>query len=619
MIPDKPIRGTHRAETRIFELFAACPENWVVFHGIPRGEKTTGSGRTPGGETDFIVLIPGVGWLVLEVKGETVGYKNGRWVREGKRGSQSLRETPMQQARSNAYDMRTYIRETDPSCADYPFFWTVAFLSERIESPEHSESNTILSRDCYDASDFELGILRVINDAKLNFDQPRIAPRAIDVERLVCLFQTRIQTDTAMVLVESEREFVRLSEEQNSTLWGAGLVDKVLIEGPAGSGKTILAMHMARQAGERGLRTLVLTDTLGQREWLQIETYGIAQLTVDIDTRWIDNLTRRRGRGRNRVQNRLERLRNLSARIEGDIKKIERGGDEKKDARQQLEERDEILTELIDQAFKEMVEEHGELPWDLLIWDEFQDYRYPRAARRIVREFRRVKIFADFQRQDWLGAMVGRDLKGELIEEFGTTPEKLMHNNRNSANIADAATKLTHVPTGPTFAGDGLPVEIHYHLGDPMSDDPEAVEELNGILISRVNELKSTMGTISGRIATIIDNGHAVETAFRWQSTIGDFPIRRMLSARPFDAEPSQSHVCFADVASFKGLESPVVFLIYPEPIPLPDEPIRHLINYSALTRARSLLCIFTPEGNRPFFEQRLPEALHFPKCASSN
>ncbi len=622
MIPRELPRMISPSERHIFNLLAGCPNNWTVLHGIQRKIKSSRRGRVPGGETDFIVCIPDKGWLVLEIKGHGVTYHEGQWVRmDRRRRYHRLRETPLEQARANAYDMNKHLREVDVEAAKCPFFFTVAFPHETVRSPEHTPNNTISAEHCADSASIREAILRVIQDSIETTDRnpTRVSDRVI--RNVISHFQTTLEQEDRMVLLQSEQEFVRLSDEQSNTLWGIGLIEKVLVEGPAGAGKTLIAMHIAKQAAERGLRTLVLTNTAGQREWLQLETYGTPSLIVERDDRWVDRLTQRSRRRPQSSEEIVSSLRNtlqrLTSDIEAQIERIEGGTETQSqtDLEARIEERDATLTELVDRALNELKSDVGEFPWDLLIWDEFQDYRYPSVACRLIREFKQAKVFADFRRQDWIGSRFGRDLRGALLEELGTDPEILNYNNRNTRNIASATERLTNIPTGPTYASDGLPVEVHYYTGDPYSGDFVAVDQLRNQLTDRITELPTSLGEFSGRIATIIDYGDALEEIFRRQSTIGELPIRRL----GLDVEPQQPHVCLTDVQRFKGLESPAVFLIYPEPDPDPSDPVRPLVNYSAPTRARSLLCIFTPEANRPFFEERLPDALHSPPRALAN
>lgn len=629
MIPERPMRNATRSEQMMFGLLSSCPDDWVVLHGVPRKEKSDRNRRVPGGETDFIVCIPDKGWLVLDVKGQGVTFRNGQWYQEYRGRRKRLDETPLQQARANMFDMKDHLEEVAPQLAKCLYFSTVAFPMENIRSPEHSPSDTIMAGDCINARRLERAVYRIIDNAVQRF---RLRPRNVGhsvIDELVRHFQTTLETDTRMVLLASEREFVRLSDEQNVALSGVSLVDKVLVEGPAGSGKTLLAMHIARQAGEMGLKTLVLTSTRGQREWIQLETFGTPSLTVDTAAHWVSYINQRYRTDKtqskaavlDRLQVELEKLQSTIRRVEraGDDSDTNENGGKEKNDQSLIQQEDQTKSELITSALEELRLIHGSLPWDILVWDEFQSYPYPETACAVIREFGKVKIFADFQRQDFLADVYDRDLRGVVFDELDIPQVELTENRRNTANIADAIERLTGLSTGWPVASEGQPVEIHYYVDNGDLDDLVDCPDLKSKLEDRISDLPMALGEISGRVATVLDNSPFIGSTYRWESTIGGFPIRRIESGSLIDAEPLVPHVCLSDVARFKGLESPATFLIYPEPGPYSeDAKVRNLINYSALTRARSLLCIFTPEKNRDYFENMLPDAIHVPEVSAS-
>ncbi len=64
-------------EKQIFELFKNDPvtESWIVLHSLNLSQHT----RRLYGEIDFLVLAPGLGIFVLEVKSGEVKRKEGVW------------------------------------------------------------------------------------------------------------------------------------------------------------------------------------------------------------------------------------------------------------------------------------------------------------------------------------------------------------------------------------------------------------------------------------------------------------------------------------------------------------------------------------------------------------
>ena len=629
MFPDRPRLHAPESERLIFDLVSACPNDWTVLHGVARAEKTRSGARVPGGECDFIICIPQRGWLVLEVKGFGIRFINGEWFRTFRGRSRRMSETPMQQAQGNAYDMNRILLDHDPGMNVVPFYHAVAFPSEYATGPEHDTSNTLLPHDCRDVESFHSAIVRIMDETD-NRRNSRRRRTSFQIDTIVNAFQTKLESATEMVLLENETLYVSLSDQQNDALAGALLFEKTLIEGPAGAGKTLLAMQIARSSGARGLRTLVLTNTAGQREWMQLETFGTPHLTVDIDNNWVDRINSAHvaaQTAKETLDQISKQLKILTERTKKLVDIVEKAQDSDisgtdyainvEDRRKLIQEHDQQQATLLRDALDDFTDQNGDLPWDMLIWDEFQHFPYPQTASVIAERFPRVKIFADFQRQDALGIALGQEAEHAIQATISTTPLRLTDNRRNSGNIASAVETLTGLATGQTSTAEGPPVEIHYLPRDLHSDSIADMEEIKFRIDDRIADLPEALGVFDhgGRVVTVIDDHGFLNRAFQFESVIADLPIRRIGGPATSDAEPLIPHVCFSNSRSFGGLESPAVIYMEGKLKNARDNStnLAAYTKYAALTRARTLLCIFTPEANRDYYQTHLPDARHIP------
>jgi hypothetical protein len=107
MIPPVISPSAPPGERRVFERLASDPltDDWVVLHSLALAEHV----RQAQGEADFVVLVPGYGVAVIEVKSHTklARLPDGRW-RLG-----SLPPTgrgPFQQADEQMHSIRRYLR-----------------------------------------------------------------------------------------------------------------------------------------------------------------------------------------------------------------------------------------------------------------------------------------------------------------------------------------------------------------------------------------------------------------------------------------------------------------------------------------------------------------------------
>lgn len=77
MIPPVVAPETPASERRVFEALknASGSSTWIVLHSLGFSSAWTGEF----GEIDFVVIIPGLGIICIEVKGGEVSHKDGVW------------------------------------------------------------------------------------------------------------------------------------------------------------------------------------------------------------------------------------------------------------------------------------------------------------------------------------------------------------------------------------------------------------------------------------------------------------------------------------------------------------------------------------------------------------
>src|SRR5271166_6292187 len=98
MIPDRLPSGASAGEKRVFEALRRLPENSIVYY------EPVVSNKYP----DFIVIIPEVGLLIIEVKGWYPGHiESGdlNQVRITSRGRTEIQRHPIRQARDYMFGL----------------------------------------------------------------------------------------------------------------------------------------------------------------------------------------------------------------------------------------------------------------------------------------------------------------------------------------------------------------------------------------------------------------------------------------------------------------------------------------------------------------------------------
>jgi len=225
------------------------------------------SDRKEDREADVIVAWPGFGIAVIEVKGGSVSFRDGKWRQHG--GGIDKRIRPVDQAKVCKYLLREYLRKDarwsagDPRMAHLVALPTTTLPAD-FTAPDAPRWMVLDREDLPRAAG-------VIASALRQLEQDVAAPTADDVERLVeCLHGVGIpQQDLVAGLHEREAECDLLTSDQARVLDMLEGNARVEIRGGAGSGKTWLALEKARRLTADGQRVAVMCYSRGLAEFLK--------------------------------------------------------------------------------------------------------------------------------------------------------------------------------------------------------------------------------------------------------------------------------------------------------------------------------------------------------------
>lgn len=281
--PTNPSDG----ERRIFDLLRDDPHTntWVVLHSQDIAQHV----KQVVGEADFVVLIPSKGVLCLEVKGhKRVRRQGGAWFLGV--GEPDYRG-PIKQATeaTNSILKRVKLRSQDFSRT--PFVWAVIFpfvaAVERFETDEWQPWQLVTAEDLKASSIGEV-LLAVIEA-----ERQRLAN--VDTARWFHLDQNALtfaQRDTLADLLRPDfelcetprsaqqrrsEELHRYTQEQFGAIDAMEVNQHVIFDGPAGTGKTLLALEAARREAINGQRVALLCFNQLLSEWLREEaqSFGV--------------------------------------------------------------------------------------------------------------------------------------------------------------------------------------------------------------------------------------------------------------------------------------------------------------------------------------------------------
>lgn len=247
------------AEKKIYDVLQDLSiDDMYILHslGLPRHKNKIY------GEIDFVVVCKR-GVACLEIKGGRVECKDGEWLFTDRYGVERKKtEGPFAQVTGNMFSLMTSIKKQFPDNLHIKnilvgcgvVFPDIAFTSSSQEIiPEIVYDNRTDSITDYINGVFDYWAERAhkepsklsVNDIKEIVDYLRG-----DFCFIPCLADT---------LNHIDEHLVRLTNEQAQVINALEVNDHLLIDGNAGTGKTLLALEYAKKRADKGEKVLVLT------------------------------------------------------------------------------------------------------------------------------------------------------------------------------------------------------------------------------------------------------------------------------------------------------------------------------------------------------------------------
>lgn len=438
MIPPTVHLGTRSpGEFDVFEKLRdeARAVDWTVLHSLDLPRHLT----RKMGEIDFVVLVPNTGVLCLSVKHhrEVSRSADGVW-RLGQEPPTS--QGPFKKARDDMFSLKERLVEMDRNLAGIPFGFAVLFTRatpRRPITPVEWQEHEQIYGDAYKRG----SLTRLLEDSLLaTRDHLDISPSSArldseEISRIVEILRPEIEIfispkDRAN---ETARELKHYTSEQAAALDDAELNERILYIGPAGTGKSLLAVEMYRREISAGRRTLLLCYNRLLRDYLDETARGLGSPPLTIDAF-------------------LLKIAGVSAPPEADRRFW-----------------DDVLPDLALAAVLDSVDEPS---WDSVVIDEAQDVLLPKYLEVLDQVLRgglsrgRWIMFGDFDRQAIYADCV--DYRPFCVTNHASV-RSLRVNCRNTKLIAKYAEILGGMDNGYSAVrreGDGVRPDIRFYKSE---------------------------------------------------------------------------------------------------------------------------------------------------------
>jgi hypothetical protein len=565
MLPPYLGKTISNAERKIFHSLSATKElnGWYCLHSL--GVSNHLYKRE--GEIDFL-LIGEAGVYTIEVKGGRVHRENGIWKFTDRYGRVTdKRESPFSQAQSAMYSIRQdIIQKYGLEANKFLFGYGVAFpdIKFTTESPEWNQNWIYDNRDTVNA--FNEYLARLISSWKSQ--QKNYKPLdGKTIKEIVQYLRGDFETvvPISVGIEESEAELIKLTDEQISSLDAMQDNPRVIFQGAAGTGKTLIAVEQARRNASKGLSTLMLCYNKYLAAYLRqvIEDEGLQEFVSvkSIHSYFYETISR--------------------AGLKSDLEAL------KKNLTRQ-----EVYTKAYPELFIKAWKDSKQ--YDSLIIDEAQDVlidAYIQPFTKILKnglDKGSWYMFLDPENQKDIFAHLDNEVLQKLKDM--STSFTLTVNCRNTKPIALQTEILSGISTAKVKKVEGVPVQYIWYENE-AEQAVKVTDAINRFL---------DQGVKAGDITLL--------SPLRYSSSVaGSGKLRTKAPLYHLDTEnvtlQPGDRIAYTSIQSYKGLEAPVIAIT---DITELDDDWNRVVNYVGLTRARTALIVSADKKLKKEYRNRL-------------
>lgn len=491
------------------QLENQLPSDWIVVCNVSWALRNE-SGYVRDGQCDFVVLAPNLGMAILEVKGSrsvSVG-SDGIWYRtefNRRTGSEgpaiAIKEAPPEQANRNMHTLAELLcKEYNLNHFPGAFSFLVAYPNGEVKGiTALYDKTTIVTKS-------RMGQLQkcLIDSLKLRgaLESGKKFTYDIALKFSQTLSNSKFivqGVDTPLDVLEDLKEIDELTRQQFAALRGAFELQSVAILGPAGSGKTMLALWKLEALLEEGKKAIYVCFNKYLAEWLRNKNLNLAPMIVSVDK--------------------------FFTQIGGSIPNVIRGNQY-------------YLEILPQQVFEVAVDLKSSEKFDAIIVDEGQDFGESRAIAllELLKRDGQWIFFADWQ-QDIFKSGKAEVLGAEVIF-------RLYHNCRNTELINRAINQYCSQSVKPML---GVPIGV-----TPLIENCANVENLAARTWAIVNQLNPAG-------VTVILSPFRLENSCMADTRKG----YGLQVTEDIENLGKAGYVFFSTIKAFKGLEAENVILIH--------------------------------------------------------
>lgn len=252
-------------------LTEGLPADCLVIHSYPwlRESEWQGRKHISEGETDFLIIHPSAGGLLtLEVKGGDLRYDKERmlWYRPGQKNTV---KDPFTQASKGMHYFQKLIMQqvrSEKGVAPFSFGYAVAFPDCDYSGPTPPGANGSVLFGRSDMAKLGEKVTKAL--IAWGNEPPPLSRELVQKIKQAVFPQFQISQALSRKVANDEEILIRLTDNQINVLQILADWPQALIEGVAGSGKTLLAMMQAQRFAAQNQRVLFTCFNRLLADWL---------------------------------------------------------------------------------------------------------------------------------------------------------------------------------------------------------------------------------------------------------------------------------------------------------------------------------------------------------------
>jgi hypothetical protein len=264
------------AEQKLYKALAKqLPNDYLIVHSLEFIKKTSKINSHGDSEADFVIFSPSLGILVVEVKGGGIKYDKsiGQWYSIDRQSNTHEIKNPVRQARDAKYEIRNHLQQ---KMGKKNLLLGHAVMFPDIEhaaplvTPEMVIQIIGTNRNLSNLNDWVTSVFEFWSGETPYYE--KLGEQGIKAAEQIYGKQVTIRPSLRSIIEKEIEKQIELTNQQKSILRQLKRRKEALIEGGAGTGKTVLALDQAISLSEQGLKVLLLCYNQKLGDSLKIKT-----------------------------------------------------------------------------------------------------------------------------------------------------------------------------------------------------------------------------------------------------------------------------------------------------------------------------------------------------------